>query len=186
MAAPALTIVSKVRGWLVKSPANNNSPPTYGGTILGATRAHVFAPNQRTFEHRSPTYGVTVDELDLGMSAVFTAILRGWDEDAIAAIFPIYATTGGRNQVYFDTTHSTGAAGTWVSQYAFPLLFAPLNPTTHKAIYFYAALPRLRQTAEMAMQANAPMEIPVMFTAAPAVTTGIPFRWGKLADMTIP
>ena len=140
MAAGDPTTVRREDGILIASPTTNTGSAPYGGTYLGMTYAHevgmVDAPSLVPAEEFG---GAPVEGLEGGKWLVFSAIFRGWDNDAINHLFPNTSLNTTR-KIAAGTTE-TVRAGHLVSGRAFPLLFVPKDAINNRSIYMPRALP---------------------------------------------
>jgi len=175
MAAPFAKPVQFVRGVL-----------SFGGTQLGATRAHVYRPGHR--QESIPAWefgGSPADKLWMGAIPVFLAVLRTFDYDAVNLIFPSTEVSGGRRRILHKVNDNSAArsGSVLLSSMADVLLWTPEKTTDQQAIKMYAAIPEIEATAEFQFSPLAEFGMPVVFTALP-YTDGVQDRMGKLGDLS--
>lgn len=175
MAAPFVKPVQFVRGVL-----------SFGGTQLGATRAHIYKPGHRQEPITAWEFGGSpVDKLWMGAAPMFLAVLRTFDYDAVSLIFPSTESTAGRYRILHKVNDNSAArsGSVLLSTLAGVLLWTPEKTTDQQAIKMYAAIPDIEATAEFQFSPLAEFGMPVVFTALP-YTDGVQDRMGKLGDLS--
>lgn len=174
-------------GHLVSGPTNLGAAFPYGGTPLGVTRANVFRPGVKTRLHPAEEFGgITVEATQYGQVPVFGAVLRSWDADALALLFPS-APVGSVSQERVATHNVVTASvrpGYRMSAKTFKLLWAPEDTVQGRALIIYAAIPSVDESAEMALSMSEEFGFGVLFHATPDAA-GRVYEQGKLSDLTL-
>ena len=178
MAAPDPRTIRNVIGRLIKDPTDLTlTDGIFGGTQLGLVKQKVIRVVTRTKVIRAQEFGsIPVETIRGAHEIALLCELRGWDSDAISAIFPdvTTATASGRPRINFPGSTRAGAKGT---DDAFSLLFAPRNTEEHPALILYKAIPMLAESMELRM-GRQELSMPVVFMA-----TRDPDSPAKMAEM---
>lgn len=187
MAAPAVTKADRASGILIKAPTNLGLTlaAAYGGTALGLSRSH----RASFFDIPSPVPleelgGVAGEFLEGGKWCALTALFRGWDDDAIAAVWPNTSTGGGGSKVISAGTAQSVRAGHLVTDRAFKLLYAPYNPN-HRGLIIYRACPLIDpEGSDVVKSALGEDALEVRFVGIPD-SSGRVYQIAKLSEMTL-
>lgn len=190
MATPTSTVdeILKMKGRLVKDPTNLANPFPHGGTELGLVRDIRYRPGIKTRRVRAEEFGRVVEGIIANAQGVIVAVLRGWDVDAITAIYPFSAVGGSGAPLVTTNPSSANAAdraGRKVSDSAFTLVFAPTDEANHLFVIFDFALPMLEDTAELQFEIGTEFGLPVMFEASARASDGRAEQIGRRADVTV-
>jgi hypothetical protein len=161
----------------VKDPTDLSAAYPYGGTELGQVTDEAFryGATHRTIE--AEEWGNQVVEVvHGGTSCVFACHLRGFDDDAISAMFlDTAATTPSLNRAHRLRT-TQGRAGTLMSANSMILLFVPKARIRHHAILMWNAAPVLSAETALALHMSSEVTIPVMWY-------GLPDATGRVAEV---
>mgnify|MGYP001587224098 CR=1 FL=1 len=157
----------------------------HGGTGLGVKRAASLEPNQVYGVVKGEEYGgERVEVLDLGGEGwTLSAILRGYDDQAVALLFPNVAT-GTVSQHAVVTAPGTNRPGRLLAASGIVLVFTPDSPDHHPMVILHRAVALLTEQARMALSWGEPFEIPVMF-AALRNSSGRAVSIGYRQDLTV-
>lgn len=187
MATRSVRNVIRAPGKLIKDPTNLSAADPYGGTELGVVRNLVFRPGHETEESLGEEFGRVVAATLVAERAVFACVLRSWDNDMLAAVFPnTAAPTKGR----FRLVHGRASGGSFnragyaLDSLAFKLLFVPFAVEEHPALIMYNAVPMVDESAEIQMSIGAEYGLALMFKATPDAT-GRDYTDGSLSDLAV-
>ena len=183
MAVEDLGRFLRVPGKLVANPTNFAGAFPYGGTQLGAVREVAVRPRRAHEALTAEEYGAEVVEVvDLGESWVLAASLRGFDDDAVSAVFAATAlgASSGHKVVDYPGSFQAGVAR---SASAIGLLFAPDDPLRYPAVWFPAALPVVDASAELTLQLNEEGVVGVVFYATRRAADKRAAQVGLLEDL---
>ena len=160
MAAPDITKVQGAAGVLIANPANVNTPPAYGGTILGIASNIRLIPAPRIFPVLAEEYGgATVEEYSMGRDWLLSCLVRGFDDDMFDKIFPNFSSS-----TLTDTL--TQQKGGPLSTDSFTLMFAP-NDQSHHGFLLYRAMGRPALSARMPWSVHDRFSFAAIFRAIP-------------------
>jgi len=184
--APNVDKADRTSGVLIKTPTDLSSTLAlaYGGTKLGLSRAHRASffdvPNPVPLEELG---GVPGEFLEGGKWCALTALFRGWDDDAIATVWPNTSTSGGTKVISAGTGESV-RAGHLGTDRGIKLLYAPNNPQ-HRALIIYRAIPiLLPEESDIVLSALGETAIEVRFVGVPDAS-GRVYKIGKLSELTL-
>lgn len=169
MATGAARDVRFVPGKLVMNPTDLTAAYPYGGTELGLTAAVLFKPGIMSRQHGAEEWGGTVVESTFtGQVALISCVLRSFDKDALAKVFPNTATGDQTGRVGLDGRVSASAnlPGYRMSNKAVKLLWVPDDLVENEAILIYNAIPGVDEAAELALSINVEFGTPVFFLAS--------------------
>ena len=173
-----------VPGRLVKPPTDLSAAFPYGGTALGSAAEIIFQPNLETHEIRAEEFGGEIIERLYGTeTALLGALMRGYDDDALAAIFQDTAAGGktGARVVSFPGSTRAGSLGSALS---FKLFFAPLDEEHHPALLIYKAIPLIEASARLRFSAGEEWGYPVMFQGIRDGSSRV-YAMGRMEDLTL-
>lgn len=181
MGVPTPGAVKRVRGRLSWNPTDLTQDYPHGGTALGLARDHEFQPN---IEHKKLAAeewgGSTASVLYTGEDPMFLAVLRDFDADALATVWPNVRTTlGGRvTLTYRPGDESTNLPGTQLDDtHAGLLVFTPDDEDQHDWIIIYRAVPVVQVAAAMALHLDEDLGFPVAWIGTPD-SNGDVYEWG--------
>jgi hypothetical protein len=173
MATADISEALRVPGRLIKNPTDLTAARPGGGTDLGEVADIVFLVGQKHGVIVAEEFGgQVVEDVMAGESAVLTAVLRQFDEDALGSVFPNAAAgsvTGKRKIEYAPGKTSGGykLPGTMRSTLAFKLVFWPDDVLRHRFLVLYKAMPMVDESAKLQFHMNAEVGIPVVFQGIP-------------------
>lgn len=165
MAAPEIASRLHVPGRLVRDPTDLTAAFPHGGVALGSVKDLVVRPSVARVDVRAEEWGAeVVEQIYAGSAWVMVGILRNFDEDAVAKIFPNVAAgaTSGKNVVKHP---GSNAAGTLRGGSSVKLLFVPDDTDRHRMVYFRKALPLVEEALEMSLSLARPLEVAFAFIA---------------------
>lgn len=123
-------------GTLIAAPTNVNTPPEYGGTILGTMQSVGIEETGRTAPILAEEYGgEEVDAIFKGSEYVCTTVMANWDDDALSRVFPGFASGA------YSYPNATLAPGGLMSSRGVLLMFAPADVSRHPGFKLYRAVP---------------------------------------------
>jgi len=177
MAAPDVTKVQGATGRLVWNPSNLSSAFPHGGTALGLASEVRLTPIQRSFVATAEEYGgATVEEYDMGRDWVLSCLVRGFDADMLAVVFPSVST----GVVTEALAQSKGAA---LSARSGVLVLSPRDPT-HYGFVLRRALPRVRESARIPFSLHERASFAAIFRAIPS-SGGAVLTVGPFSGLTV-
>lgn len=184
MAVPNLAEIMRIPGTVIKAPSDLSAAYPYGGTVLGAISEVEAQEAFADVTVRDENFGIVTEVLYSGSQLAIGFNLRGYDADAIGTVFPdtTLGTSGKRIIGSDPTTYRAGSKGT---ARAVALLYAPDNPLNHPAVYFPAAIPRRRETSEIALDLRIEAVWPVLFLAVQPSGGGDPYQIGLIEELTL-
>lgn len=183
MAIEDVRRVLRVPGRLALDPTDLTLPYPHGGGALGFVREVELAVSIRRVELDAEEYGgEPVDVLYAGATWGLAALLRQWDPDALARIFPA-GHVGVSGDRVIDHPGAV-RAGTLMAATAVRMVFSPDDPAA-PGVLFRRAVPLVAEQAALALALASPLEVPVVFRALrPAVGEAV--EVGRLADLGAP
>lgn len=185
MAAPNTRNVVKIPGTLVKNPTNLSAAYPYGGTILGEIRAFSFAVQSKHEEITAEEWGdQVVDIVHGGTSVKLSCVLRGFDNDALEAIFPDTEVAVPSRERRISWRVDNGRAGTLLSTLSFVLLFVPKAADRHNAVLMRDAVPVVEDALELLLSQDKEAELPVLFYGRPDANNKVA-EVSRIGDMTL-
>lgn len=178
MSSTNLRSIFRVRGRLVMNPTDVVATAfPYGGTELGLVRDAELSLNVKTKEVTAEEWGGTpVEVVYGGERAVFAAVLRDYDKDAVQQIFPdtAFATpaVSPNAQSLFryrpaSTTSELSRPGRLLSTKSFKLLFAPDAADSHPFMVMYKAIPHVEAAVKLQFSLGEEFGIAVAFVGVP-------------------
>ena len=189
MAEPRSSNIRELPGDLVINPTDLTVPSPYGGTKLGEVRAKIFRFGIKTTMSTAEELGnITVEGRYVGEAAIFAAILREFDADAIETIFPNTPVgQAGRDPVIeFDPTEVGLEPGLKLSTSAVKLLFVPRAIEEHEHVLLYLAMPAIEETAELRCAFQQEIGIAVFFVGIPSAAAGMKvYQIGKRTEISL-
>ncbi len=164
MADADITQVLRVPGRFCSAPTNLSAAFPHGGTALGIIH-HAAARRigRYDFVRAHEFAGEVVEVVEGGADWVMAAMVRQYDNDAIAAIWPHTGTGGTSSDKYIEYPGSTNRAGTLLSTNAFVLMFVPNDTTNHPCVLMRRAVPMIEETAELRLSVLYEFATPVVF-----------------------
>jgi len=159
----------------------------HGGTALGNVRAIRAIPGRRYEFVRAEEFGgERIEALDVGGDGwVLSAILRGCDNDAYAALFPNTSVgTTSQHRLITETASSTNRAGRLLASTGVRLVFTPYALEDHNFLVLHRAVPMLDATASLAFSLSEQLDVAVVF-AGFRDSTGKSASYGRRRDITL-
>tara|TARA_R100000963_G_C4642949_1_gene106666 strand:- start:1589 stop:2155 length:567 start_codon:yes stop_codon:yes gene_type:complete len=188
MSTAAVRDVLRIPGRLVINPTDITADFPHGGTEMGLTRDAEMRLGISTSLVTAEEWGqVPVEAVYAGESAVFAAVLREWDNDAISNIFPNTGTgtiSGDRTILGRSSGGSVNRAGYLLSNKSFILLFSPKAIDRHPMVIVRKAVPMVNETASLSLSLAEEFGIGVVFHAIPD-SSGRLYDIGKREDLTL-
>lgn len=187
MAAPNAKNVRFIPGKLVKDPTNLGTTYPYGGTELGLTTAILFKPGVRSRIHFAEEFGgAHIENTFVGELVMLSLVLRGFDPDALARVFPNVSTGTITGKPGIDGRVSSGSnlPGYRMSNKAFKLLWVPDDLVDTEALIIYNAIPGVEETAALAMSVSEEFGTPVFFLGAPDTTKRV-YKLAPFDDLVL-
>jgi len=174
----------QVRGRLIQAPTDLDDGPAYGGTQLGLVGSLEWRLVPVRGEVTAEEYhGQTVEVIEGAENVIIAGVLREYDSDAIAALFPSVTTATTSGHPLISRTYTT-QRGALASDRAIKLLFAPVAEEQWPGLLIYRALPLIQEQASMAYSLDREWQLPFVFQGLPDATGRI-YQSGMLEDMTL-
>ena len=182
--------------WLEESDtAKLSAAFPHGGKELGLCRTANFTFGVKYAPIRAEEFGgATVEYLYLTESAIFSAVLRDYDDDMVSAMFMNgtrgFTTAGAKNTqsgapvIQSSVTGSVKPGESLDTIKTGRLLFVPDDVDNHEFLIMYKAVPMVSEASEMRMTAADWAEIGVMFHAVPD-SAGKLYQFGRKTDISL-
>ena len=188
MSAPDVRDVLRVPGKLVINPTDITAAFPHGGTEIGLVRDSQLRFGYRTdLVHAEEWGGQPVESVYCGEVALFAAVLREWDDDALSNVFPNTGTgaiSGNRTILGRVSGGSFNRAGYLLSGKSFVLCFSPRSVDRHPMVIVRKAIPMVEETALLQLSLAEELGIGVVFQAIPD-SSGRLYDVGKRGDLTL-
>ena len=186
MATADVRKILRVPGRLVANPNNYAGTFPYGGTALGLVRDAEFIPDVLVKDVTAEEWGgITSKRIYGGERAIFMAVLRQYDSDALTQIFPnLAAGVSGDQVISYNPAEPAGTKrpGIYLDDLSFRLLYAPREPT-YPGILIYRAVPAVDAATRLQFSLNAEWGLAVAFVATPD-SSGQVYKVGRVSDLT--
>ena len=190
--------IIRTPGVLVKDPTDISmgAAVPFGGTQLGLTRSIALDWNVRVADVTAEEFGgQVVEKLYAGESAAMAAVLRSYDSDALASVFPLTATGSatGEKVISYELL-SAARPGYRLSTLASKILFVPAAPALDDSdpdpvddqpwILLRNAIPQLVSTTRLNLSLRAEWGVGVVWAAMPQAD-GKVYQIGKRGDIAL-
>jgi hypothetical protein len=188
MGTPKGRQLAKIPGKIILDPTDLDAADPYGGTEFGFTRDQDFGFGQKDRPIRAEEFGCVVESVLGRAEPIFAAVLRTWDDDALATVFPDTETGSSGRVIVHGRVKGSGVVrpGALVSGRAVKVLFVPESPDRYPWLILYRALPAIAETASLRLAVDESLGIGVVFRAIP--DTSDPVRLydiGYRGDLTL-
>lgn len=185
MSAPAARNIIRIPGE-IHIGVTSLTIGAHGGTRIGNARAHVWEPRARYQDVIAEEFGgAVVRSYYIGSRPMLAAVLRGYDPDAVANLFPQSALVSGSSPSRAKTTATVNASTRGATEPTpTTLLFLPRAYRHHPALLLYRAVPQRDRQQRMEMAAKSDYEMPVAWMATPD-EQGRVFERCMIEDMTL-
>lgn len=155
--------ILNVPGRICYGPSDLSTAYPHGGTDLGSVRQVVVRRVDARHEIRDEAFGQEIRDIVWGgENWALAFILRQFDENAVATIFPNTAT-GTTTQHIGIAAPGTVRPGTLLGTRSVVLLFSPYAPEISPACLFYKAIPLPEETVELNLAIGKRFEIGCVF-----------------------
>lgn len=177
-------------GRLVANPTDLSAAFPHGGTELGTVRRLVFTARSERPPVRAEEFGgAEVEYIRGAQDAALAAVLREWDPDAIAAVFPNTATGSVSGKpVLRGQVFGAGVTkpGTLASDKALVVLVSPDATDRAEGLILPNALPMPEEQLELQFAIGVEAGLALVFRAVPHATSGKTFELGRIRDLEVP
>lgn len=184
MATPNVRDITTIPGRLCMNPTSLTSSYPGGGTGLGIVQDIALEIEQPyKFVQAEEFGGQTVESIITREGCALGAILRSWDPDALALLFPntsVGATSGQRKVAAPGSIRP----GENLSSRSCVLVFWPDDPDRHPFFVMRRALPAVKETMSVALRIDQEYGVPAMFFGIQD-TSGRLYDWGNGYDITL-
>tara|TARA_B100000686_G_scaffold145595_1_gene153091 strand:- start:939 stop:1505 length:567 start_codon:yes stop_codon:yes gene_type:complete len=188
MSSGSVRDVLRIPGKLVINPTDINAAYPHGGTEMGLTRDSQMRFGIKTSLVHAEEWGnQPVESVYCGESAVFAAVLREWDNDAISNIFPNVGTgavSGDKTILGRVAGAGVNRAGYLLSNKSFVLLFSPKSVDRHPMVIIRKAIPMVEEASMLQLSLAEEMGIGVVFQAIPDSSDRL-YDIGRREDLTL-
>lgn len=150
----------------------------HGGTGLGLVGAFYLSPPTLSSSLTAEETNGAANVLQLGGDLVLGFTLKGWDNDALAALFPTTALSNSHRVVSFPAATVGVAVSTLTN-----VVFTPDNPN-HPGVVIYKAAPIVAVNAQLFLSAYRYLEIPALMIALPDASDRLG-KIGKFSELTL-
>ena len=187
MAAGNVHRIIRGPGRVVINPTDEFDGNTYpyGGTQIGKTMQCVLAPQGRPLRVEYESLGEAGEILEPNKAWTFGCVVRGWDDDAIEALFTAEHYVAGSvsgHAVYVEPgTRVPGEKGTGR---AVTLAYIPDDTIHVPAVLIYAGVPDWSETAELWFERNRELGLPLVVDCLRDSNDNI-LRIGRLPDLEL-
>ena len=149
-ALQALHNVGRLSAALEGQTFNFSSAYPHGGTALGLVRDVQLRRTEGRELIVAEEFGVeVVDELYTGEAWLLAFALRGYDNDAVGALFPNTSTGSKAKRKGIVYPGDTVSPGTLKAASAVSVLFTPDDAANHPAVYLPNAIPEISEELEV-------------------------------------
>lgn len=163
-------VIRGMTGYLCSGPTDLTLPFPHGGTALGEVRDMEFRWGIRTRFVTAEEYGgqIVAGIPYVGQSDVLACVLRTWDDDALAAVFP-YTAVGvtGHRAIKVDVKTDVVRAGGLDTARVAKICFSPSSPDQHRFIVLHRAMPLVDESARLQLRLDEEIGIAVVFRGLP-------------------
>lgn len=161
MAAGDAARVIRAPGRLVVGPTDLGTNYPHGGTEVGKVRLVVVRSLGTSFRVESEGLGEATDVLKAGHRYVFSCFLRGWDDDAIALLWPdnlLAGSVSGHSTLRVPGDATPGQSATDRERV---ILFEPDDPVHAPSVLIYRGIPDWADGAELLFQRGDELGLPL-------------------------
>lgn len=187
MAAGRSVRIIRGPGRIVVNPVEPLATSTYphGGVEIGRANMVILRPLGQSYAVEHEDTGEVGDIIEAGQRWVLTMFLRGWDDEAVAALLSRGHSVGEQTQHAVFSVPGSHQAGTSEIQHAVSLLFVPDDLVNVPALMCYRAVPDWQDGAELAFRRGAEVGIPMAFECV-RDDSGRILQIGRLHDLVDP
>ncbi len=178
--------IRRIPGRLVKNPTDLAAAFPHGGTPLGVTRDMEFRMGIQTTAITAEEFGAQqIEYVYAGELAIFAAVLREYDVDAVQQIFPdaVAGTCGQLPNINYNVTGSK-RSGLLLSSKSFKLVFSPDALDRDPFVVLYKAIPLVEETSLMALSLSEELGVGVVFAGIPDGTDRV-YTVGNREDIIL-
>ena len=163
MATPDTTKIYRVPGRLCINPTNLGTAFPHGGTAIGVASQMRIVTGLEEARITAEEFSGQAVEAVLGKRDFFmSALLRQWDNDAIATLFGSDATTGASGDKVINWP-GTDRGGYQLSARSVKLCFTADRVTEHPSLLIYKAVPLYAEAEALRLTVLAELAMPVVF-----------------------
>lgn len=146
--------VIRAPGTVIVAPSSltAGSDGTYGGSIIGTTRAVALVPLGRPYLVECEGLGELSDVLEGNKRYVVNFFLRGWDKAAVANLLSGGYSEGSTSRNAVWKAPGTKTPGESAGARAAVWLLVPDDTNAHPALIIRAGIPDFADGAELAFQ----------------------------------
>ena len=175
--APGIVIVSP-------SSLTAGADGTYGGSIIGTTRAVAMVPLGRPYYVECEGLGEYSDVLEGNKRYVVNFFLRGWDKAAVSSLLAGGYSEGTASKNAVWKAPGTKVPGESATSRAAVWLLVPDDTNAHPALIVRAGIPDFADGAEVAFQHTEELGLNVTLECL-RDGTGKTLDLGHLDDLTL-
>lgn len=169
MSAPLAANVLHLPGKLVKDPTSLLSAYPHGGTELGMIRNMQWQPGIKYDKAISEEWKTAVAAFVEEERAVVACVLRTWDDDLLAQLFPNTQIDSYGQVGVLSRVQGVGVnrAGFDMAGRGFKLLFSPKAIDSQRCLLLYNAVPLLEEGMQLQLSIGREAGFALMFEAMP-------------------
>lgn len=183
MAAGSVARVIRSPGRLVADPTDLSLDFPHGGTEVGKTRLAVLQSFGSNFRVECEGLGQATDVLEGPNQFVFSCLLRGWDDDAVAKFLSGNYIQGGVSRHAVYSAPGSKVPGASALGRVVTLLLEPDDPIRNPSVLIYRGIPDWTDGAEMAFQRGEELGIPLAVECMARSSDGRIVAVGMLSDL---
>lgn len=163
MALSSPTKFVRCDGEVCYGAANLATAFPHGGTAIGSVHGVYLRKLTADYRIKAEEYGFeTVEVVQSGEAWALVAFLRGWDDEALAQVWPNTAV-GSVSQRTTVAAPGTNRAGRFRATGGVKLVFSPHNTLHHNFVVAYRAVPIMDTDAAMHFDRNEELGMPIVF-----------------------
>ena len=178
--------VIRAPGRLAVEPTDLALPFPHGGVSCGRVRAVVLQPLGGVgFRVMSEGLGEPTDILKPSQRFVFTCFLRGWDDAALAALWPDQTNVGAvSGHAIFEVPGRAVPGESAIEDRARLILFEPDDPVAAPSVLIYRGIPDWRDASQLMFQRTDELGMPLVVECMRG-GDGRTISVGRLSDLTL-
>lgn len=184
MAAGNASQVIRAPGRLIVAPTALNIPGVYGGTEIGLTRACVLQPMGSPFRIECEGLGDASDMLNRPLRYVFSCFLRGFDDNALALLFPDFVDVGTISGHAVYSAPGSKVPGTSALSRGRTFLYVPDDTINVPAVLIHRGIPDWSPGAALAFQRQDELGVPLTIECL-RNSSGNSLSVGRLVDLSL-
>lgn len=158
--------ILRAPGSLIVNPAGPFDDPDdapFGGTVLGNVMGVYLMPFDSGFTVWAEEFGEPADQLEPLRDWAMGGLLRGWDDDAVGALFQNVGEDPISRHTYVTLHGGTEPGMSAYDERRTVLLFLPENPKDVPCVLAFAAVPMVEESAQVMFTWGDDLGLPAIF-----------------------